>query len=97
MDPGWVKIKIRIRDEHPGSYFRELGNHFLMQMRIQNSGSGIFLTRIRNLFYLRSGMENILDPGFGINIPDPHNEGIFTSDKSFILIRCKEKRKNSTK
>jgi hypothetical protein len=24
-DPGWVKkIKIRIRDEHPGSYFQEL-------------------------------------------------------------------------
>jgi hypothetical protein len=22
-DPGWVKIKIRIRDEHLGSYFRE--------------------------------------------------------------------------
>jgi hypothetical protein len=27
-DPGWVKIKISIRDEHPGSYFRELGNIF---------------------------------------------------------------------
>jgi hypothetical protein len=24
-----LKIKIRIRDEHPGSYFRELRNHFL--------------------------------------------------------------------
>jgi hypothetical protein len=29
-DPGWIKkIKIRIRDEHPGSYFRELRNNFL--------------------------------------------------------------------
>ncbi len=24
LDPGWVKIKFRIRDGHPGSYFREL-------------------------------------------------------------------------
>jgi hypothetical protein len=30
LDPGWVKkIKIRISDEHPGSYFRELRNNFL--------------------------------------------------------------------
>jgi hypothetical protein len=28
-DPIWVKIKIRIRDEHPGSYVRELRNNFL--------------------------------------------------------------------
>jgi hypothetical protein len=28
QDPGWVKIKIRIRDEHPGSCFRVLGNSF---------------------------------------------------------------------
>jgi hypothetical protein len=28
-DPGWVKIKIRIRNEHLGSYSRELGNSFL--------------------------------------------------------------------
>jgi hypothetical protein len=28
-DPGWVKkIRIWIRDEQPGSYFRELRNHF---------------------------------------------------------------------
>jgi hypothetical protein len=26
-DPGWVKIKIR--DEYPGSYFRELKKNFL--------------------------------------------------------------------
>jgi hypothetical protein len=43
-----VKIKIRTRDEHPGSYFRVLGNNFLdykyfnslMQIRI---GIGNFL------------------------------------------------------
>jgi hypothetical protein len=30
LDPGWVKIlKIRIQDEHLGSYFRELRNNFL--------------------------------------------------------------------
>ena len=26
-NPGWKKI--RIQDEHPGSYFRELSNNFL--------------------------------------------------------------------
>jgi hypothetical protein len=26
---GWEKLKIRIRDEHPASYFRELRNNFL--------------------------------------------------------------------
>ncbi len=26
--PGWVKIRIRIRDEQPGPYFRELRNNF---------------------------------------------------------------------
>jgi hypothetical protein len=29
LDPGWVKIRIRIRDEQLGSYFRQLRNHFL--------------------------------------------------------------------
>jgi hypothetical protein len=28
-DPGWVKIRIRIRDEQLESYFRELRNKFL--------------------------------------------------------------------
>jgi hypothetical protein len=27
-DPGWVKIRIRIRDEQTGSYFRELRKNF---------------------------------------------------------------------
>jgi hypothetical protein len=30
-DLGWVKIKIRIRDEHPGSYFLELKNIFCVK------------------------------------------------------------------
>jgi hypothetical protein len=29
LDPWWVKDMIRIQDEHPGSYFRELRNNFL--------------------------------------------------------------------
>jgi hypothetical protein len=29
LDPGWVKVRIRTRDEQPGSYFLELRNHFL--------------------------------------------------------------------
>jgi hypothetical protein len=33
LDPGWIKIRIRIRDEEPVSYFRELRDNFL--------GSGI--------------------------------------------------------
>jgi hypothetical protein len=28
-DPGWVKVEIRICDEHLGSYFLELRNSFL--------------------------------------------------------------------
>jgi hypothetical protein len=29
LDPGWKKNPDRDPDEHPGSYFRELGNNFL--------------------------------------------------------------------
>ncbi len=60
-DPGWVKNQdpgSRIWDEQPGSYFRELRNHFFVfhttlksLMRIRdgkNSGSGMNITRIRN-------------------------------------------------
>jgi hypothetical protein len=44
------KIKIRIRDEHPGSYFRELGNNFfgykILKLFDADPGSGIFLIRL---------------------------------------------------
>ncbi len=30
QDPGWVKIRFRIRDEQPGSYFRELKKQFFV-------------------------------------------------------------------
>jgi hypothetical protein len=55
------KIRIRIRDEPPGSYFRELRNNFWF----------------KNLQFfdadLESGMEKFgfRDPKSGINIPDP--------------------------
>ncbi len=67
-DSGWVKIEIRICDEHPGSYFRELRNSFLVEntsILLWGSGSGylgsgIFLTacirdrkiRITDLFLI---------------------------------------------
>jgi hypothetical protein len=54
-DPGWVKVEIRISDEHPGSYFRELRNSFLVEntsILLWGSGSGI-----RNLLTLDPGSE----------------------------------------
>ncbi len=53
-DPGWEKVRIRIRDEQPGSYFPELINHFFglkylnSLMRIQDPGSGMETIRIRD-------------------------------------------------
>jgi hypothetical protein len=43
LDPGWVKLKIRIGDEHPGSYFRELSLIFdqgsrMKKIRIRDPG-----------------------------------------------------------
>jgi hypothetical protein len=41
-NPGWVKKiknRVRIRDEHPRSYFRELRNNFLMWIRIRIRGN----------------------------------------------------------
>jgi hypothetical protein len=54
-DPGWEKILIRIRDEHPGSYFRELRNNFL-GLNYINSYTRIL---IRDLLDLGSGKEKI--------------------------------------
>jgi hypothetical protein len=60
------KIKIRIRDEHPGSYFRGLRNNFLCEKYLNS----LMRIRIRdpNLFDPGSGMEKF---GSWINIPDP--------------------------
>jgi hypothetical protein len=72
-DPGWLKERIRIRDEQPESYFRELKNHFLglkylnSLMRIRdgkNSDPGFRMEKIR-----------IRDPGWkklGFGIQDKH-------------------------
>jgi hypothetical protein len=56
------KIRIRIRDAQPGSYFRKLRNNFLI--------------KILNFFDPDpgSGMEKKSKiPGFQINIPDPQH------------------------
>jgi len=65
---------IRIRNEHSGSYLRELRTNFLGLLRYLNSlmrmdaGAGIF-------FYPGSGIRDgqNSDPGSGINIPDPQH------------------------
>ncbi len=57
-------------NEQPGSYFLELGNHFfaffgvqILKFSDEDPGSGMETVRIRD------GKK--LDPGSGINIPDP--------------------------
>jgi hypothetical protein len=66
-DPGWLK-KIKIRDDHPRSYFRELRNNFWVKIILffaadADRDPGIFLTRIRDPHWKKFGS--------GINIPDP--------------------------
>jgi hypothetical protein len=61
-DPRWVKNKIRIRDEHPRSYFRELSNNFLgLKYRYQGQKGSGFRISIKEFFTLvpGSGMEKI--------------------------------------
>jgi hypothetical protein len=58
------KNRIRIWDEQPGSYFRELRNHFFgLKLKILNS-----LMRIRDPGWKKSvpesGMEKILNTGW---------------------------------
>jgi hypothetical protein len=68
-DPGWVKIKIRIREEHPGSQFRELINNFLgqkLEVFDANADPGIFLT---------------LDPGSGMEKFGSGIRNISTTDR----------------
>jgi hypothetical protein len=61
LDPGWSKIRIRIRDEQPGSYLRELRNNFFG------------LKYLSSLTPIRDGKNS--DPGSGmgkIRIRDKH-------------------------
>jgi hypothetical protein len=54
------KIRIRIRDEQLGSYFRDFRNNFLVKiLKLFDADPG-------------SGMPNS-DPGSRINIPDPQH------------------------
>jgi hypothetical protein len=56
--------KIRIRDEHPRSFFRELRNS--LWVKILHSFMRIW---VRDLFDLDPGWKNS-GPGSGLNIPD---------------------------
>jgi hypothetical protein len=69
-DPGGIKkIKLRIRDEHPGSYFREIRNNFL----------GVKIIKFLDADpdpecfwpWIRVGKNSY--PGSEINIPDPQH------------------------
>jgi hypothetical protein len=53
-DPGWVK-KIRIRDEHLRSFFRELGNSFL----VKNTLNSLMRIHLQDLFDPGSEMEKL--------------------------------------
>jgi hypothetical protein len=76
LTPG--KIKIRIRYEHPGSYFRKLRNSF---------GLNIFI------FFDADadpdpGSRNLFDPGwkkFGSGIRDKHSGSITLFEKIIVL------------
>jgi hypothetical protein len=74
IQDGW-KIRIRIRDEQPGSYFRKIRNNILgYKIRFFDADPD-----------LRSGIPNLFDPGsgirepgwkkfeYGINTPDPQH------------------------
>jgi hypothetical protein len=65
-DSGWEKI--RIRDEHPKSFFRKLINSFLGYKYLNS----LIRIRIQDLVNPGSGMEKI-ESGPGIIIPDPQH------------------------
>jgi hypothetical protein len=67
-DPGWVKNRIRIRDDQHGSYFRELRNQFFGLKYL------IYLIWIRDPGWktLAVGQKSALDPHFLWLVPDLH-------------------------
>ncbi len=84
-DPGWVKIRIRIRDEQPGSYFRELRNNFL-GVKILNSfdaDPGFGMEKFR------SGMENRKspDPGCLSRIRNTASYNWFLKDTTVQIVQ----------
>ncbi len=63
-DPRWVKNRIRIQDEQPGSYLRELRNQFFGFKYLN------YLMQIRDRKNSDPGLKTF---GSGINIPDPQH------------------------
>jgi hypothetical protein len=72
LDPGWVKHRIRIRDDQPGSYFRELRNQFFGLLFDEDPGWKKF----------GSGT------GSGIKIPDPQHCAECHTSRQNIIILC---------
>ncbi len=66
---------IRIRNEHSGSYLRELRTNFLGLLRYLNYLMRIWIWEPESFFFLGSGIRDgqNSDPGSGINIPDPQH------------------------
>ncbi len=68
FDPG-----IRIQDEPPVSYFRELRNNVLV-LKCLNSRMRIRIRNPESFWpWIRDPGKKNLDPGSGINIPDPQH------------------------
>jgi hypothetical protein len=63
-----IKIKIRVRVEHPGSYFPEFRNSFWVKILKFFDADAV---RIRESFWPWIRDRKNSDPGSGINIPDP--------------------------
>ncbi len=62
------KIRIRIRDEQPGSCFRDLETIFLVKiLKFFDADPGSGTEKIR----IRDGKIRFRDPGSETNIPDP--------------------------
>jgi hypothetical protein len=76
------KVSIRIRDEQPGSYFRELINHFfgvkILKFFDADPESGIETVRIRD-----PGWKKV---GSGIRDKDPGSATLLLCKKRVVLI-----------
>ncbi len=52
LDPGWEKI--RIKDDHPGSYFRDLGTIFWVKNTVKAGNFVTFFAQIN--FFLKNAL-----------------------------------------